>query len=79
MGSVCSPNVGFEPETAENKRDLGYAKIAELQKGNIINGLARCLPFVDDYRNFLMTSGLPTSDEFANLWTFSPYCANSVY
>jgi hypothetical protein len=37
------------------------------------------LPFVGNHRTFLMTSGMPTSDEFANLWTLSPYCANSVY
>lgn len=37
------------------------------------------LRFVGDYRTFLLTSGMPTSDEFANLWTLSPYCANSVY
>lgn len=29
--------------------------------------------------NLLMTPGIPTSGEFFNLWTFSPFCANSVY
>ena len=35
------------------------------------------LPFVGNYRTFLMTSGMPT--EFSNLWALSRSYANSVY
>jgi hypothetical protein len=38
-----------------------------------------CLPFVGNYRTFLMTPGMPTSDEFSNLYTLSRSYANSVY
>ena len=44
-----------------------------------INGMAVWLPFVGNYRTFLITPGMPTSDEFANLWALSRSYANSVY